>query len=486
MQTIPDDSRRDGRQIQNFWTETCYEGIIVKRIGDGREGCHLVKSNVPDVEYWRAVIDVADLGVWDYDLATGEKTYSEKWREIRGLTGDQALHSSDEDWLNTLHPDDVPTARRITRMINAGTAKKISYEYRERNASGGWTWYMCRGRAVQFDQDGRATRFVGIDTDVSTIRLLEADRLAAAQQLEIAVAIAEIGVWKFNIADETLIWDKRMRKIWGVPDLSYPLPRDFWEGSIHPDDSARVLADTKIGQDRKQPYDLDYRIVRQNGEVRYVRTRVTYTAEGPDGPCFIGADRDVTEDVRKADDLLTATKIAQDRLAQLLVSQRELEYLTGHDPLTGIKNRRAFEAHAAELTPDGVASKGLGVMVIDVDNLKEINDSWGHAVGDAVLKGVANVIRSELGSVGIVARLGGDEFVALLSKSRSAEALGKLAEGIVAKVGIPFHDGIPPPSISVGVSNSFDQARTVQDLIRSADRALYQAKNAGRSRVAFA
>ena len=255
---------------------------------------------------------------------------------------------------------------------------------------------------------------------------------------------------------------------------------------MHPDDSARVLAASKTGQDLKQPYDLDYRIVRRNGDVRHIRSRVTYTAEGPDGPCFIGADRDVTDDVQKAEDLLTATKIAQDRLAQLLVSQRELEYLTGHDPLTGIKNRRAFEAHAAELAPEGVASKGLAVMVIDVDNLKVINDSWGHAVGDAVLKDVANVIRSELGSIGIVARLGGDEFVALLSNSPSAEALGKLAETIVAKVGTAFRDGIPPPSISVGVSNSFDQARTVQDLVRIADRALYQAKNSGRSRVSFA
>ena len=445
-----------------------------------------MKSNDPDVEYWRAVIDAADLGVWDYDLETGEKTYSQKWREIRGLLPNEVMHFSDEDWLNTLHADDVATARRFTNMINAGTAKKISYEYRERNASGGYTWYMCRGRAVQFDQTGRATRFVGIDTDVSTMKILEADRLAAAQQLEIAVAIAEIGVWKFNIGDETLIWDRRVRKIYGVPDLSCPLPLDFWAGSLHPDDSARVLAASRTGQNLKQPYDLDYRIVRRNGDVRHVRTRVTYTAEGPDGPCFIGADRDVTDDVQKAEDLLTATKIAQDRLAQLLVSQRELEYLTGHDPLTGIKNRRAFEAHAAELAPEGVASKGLAVMVIDVDNLKVINDSWGHAVGDAVLKNVANVIRSELGSLGIVARLGGDEFVALLSNSPSAEALGKLAETIVAKVGKPFRDGIPPPSISVGVSHSFEQARTVQVLVRIADRALYQAKNAGRSRVSFA
>ncbi|MBC7737737.1 MAG: diguanylate cyclase [Candidatus Saccharibacteria bacterium] len=445
-----------------------------------------MKSNDPDVEYWRAVIDAADLGVWDYDLETGEKTYSDKWREIRGLKEDEVTQLSDEDWLNTLHPDDVATARRFTTMINEGTANKISYEYRERNASGGYTWYMCRGRGVQFDQAGRATRFVGIDTDVSTMKMLEADRLAAAQQLEIALTIAEIGVWKYNIGDETAVWDRRVRKIYGLPEVSSPLPLDFWDRSLHPDDSARVLAASKIGQDLKQPYDLDYRIVRQNGEVRYVRSRVTFTDEGPDGPCFIGADWDVTDDVKKADDLSTATKIAQDRLAQLLVSQRELEYLNGHDSLTGINNRRAFEAHAAKLAPDGVASKGLGVMVIDVDNLKVINDSWGHAFGDAVLKDVANVIRAELGSVGIVARTGGDEFVALVSKSPSPQALGEMAETIVAKVRLLLSDGVPPRSISVGVSNSFEQARTVQDLIRLADRALYQSKNAGRSRVSFA
>ncbi len=445
-----------------------------------------MKSKLPDIEYWRAVIEAADLGVWDYDLESGEKTYSDKWHEIRSLDRDQPLAPSDEAWLNTLHPDDVETARRFTDMINAGTAKTVAFEYREKNLLGGWTWFMCRGRAVQFDQFGRAIRFVGIDTDVTAMKALEADRVAAAQQLEMAVGVAEIGIWNFTIATQTVSWDRRLRAIYGVPNDLDPLPRDIWEQFVHHDDSRRVVAETVAGQATKQPYNLEYRIVRKGGEVRHIRSRVAFSPNGINGPCFIGVNWDVTDDVRKTDDLVAATQIAQERLAQLLVAQKELEYLTGHDPLTGIMNRRAFEAHIAELERAGKASTNLGAMVIDVDNLKAINDRWGHDVGDTVLKCVANVLKAELGGIGMVARLGGDEFVAILSKADSPQVLAERADAVRMKLCKPSFEGGPPPSVSIGVASSFAQPQSVHYLIRLADKALYEAKSSGRARVAFA
>lgn len=444
-----------------------------------------MKATLPDTEYWRAVIEAADLGIWDYNLETGARTYSDKWRDLRGLCHDEVLLTSDEAWLAMLHPDDVATARVFTDMINAGTAKTVAFEYRERNLQGGWTWFMCRGRAVQFDQSGLATRFVGIDTDVTAMKAMEADRAAAAQQLEIAVTIAEIGIWQFDIAKNNIRWDSRLRRIYGVPEDLDPLPRDIWEQSIHPEDRARVMSDTKAGGDSKQPYELQYRIIRKTGEMRHLRSRVAYLADGGDGPCFLGVNWDVTDDVHKADELLSATQIAQQRLAQLLAAQQELEYLSGHDHMTGLLNRRAFDSHMAKLAPDGMVTTSLGALVIDVDNLKEINDQWGHDVGDTVLKGIANVLLAEMGHVGVVARLGGDEFIAVLSKVASPQAMVQLAEAVVAKVGVAAFTGGPMPSVSIGVSSAFGQRQSLQTLIRNADRALYRAKGSGRSRVVF-
>lgn len=444
-----------------------------------------MKANLLDFEYWRAVIDAADLGVWDYDLVSGVSTYSQKWRDIRGLSPDQPLPASDEEWLSLLHPDDVATARHFSDMITAGTAKTVAYEYRERNPKGGWTWIMCRGRAVGFDQSGRATRFVGIDTDVTAMKALEADRAAAAQQLEIAVGIAEIGVWKLNLATDTITWDDRLRKIYGLSP-GEPLPRDIWERALHPDDYDKVMARTKLGSEAMKPYNLEYRILRNDGDIRHIRSRVAFAAEGTDGPCFIGVNWDVTDDVRRAEDLVAANQTAQDRLAQLMVVQRELEYLTYHDPLTGLMNRRALDAQADELAPDGQARLGLAVLVIDVDNMKEINDTLGHAAGDSALKHVADGLMSELGPLGIVARQGGDEFVALLSKITSPQELAEAAEAVLARVGAAAVGDGPTPSVSIGASHSLLQARTVSALIREADRALYQAKGSGRARVIFA
>ena len=125
-------------------------------------------------------------------------------------------------------------------------------------------------------------------------------------------------------------------------------------------------------------------------------------------------------------------------------------------------------------------------MVIDVDNLKVVNDRWGHEAGDVILKWVAQVLKSELGQLGIVARTGGDEFVALLPNAGSENELGQKAEAVAARVCARRHEGGPLPSVSIGVSNSLLIPQTIPALLRSADQALYRAKDAGRSRVVFA
>lgn len=443
-------------------------------------------SNLPDIEYWRGVIEAADLGVWDYDLEKAEKSYSAKWREIRGLRLDEAVTATDQEWLAMLHPDDVVTAAYYTDLINAGTAKTVAFEYREKNATGGWTWFMCRGRAVHFDQFGRATRFVGIDTDITAMKSIEAERIVAARQLENAVALAEIGIWRYDVISQSISWDRRMCKIYGIPDALAPLPRDIWEHFLHPDEAARVLAETEAGLLQKQQYGLNYRIVRNDGEVRHIRSHVSYLSDGIDGPSFIGVNWDVTQDIRRAEELEAVNRVAEERLAQFLVAQRELEHLTRHDPLTEVMNRRAFDSQVAALSPDGRPSFGLGVMVIDVDNLKVVNDRWGHEAGDVILKWVAQVLKSELGQLGIVARTGGDEFVALLPNAGSENELGQKAEAVAARVCARRHEGGPLPSVSIGVSNSLLIPQTIPALLRSADQALYRAKDAGRSRVVFA
>ncbi|MDA3625733.1 diguanylate cyclase [Saccharopolyspora sp. WRP15-2] len=148
------------------------------------------------------------------------------------------------------------------------------------------------------------------------------------------------------------------------------------------------------------------------------------------------------------------------------------------DPLTGLLNRRGVENRAS--AADQISVRWL--MVMDVDNLKEINDAAGHIAGDAVLRELAQLLRRECRSDDLVCRWAGDEFVVLLADRTDGP---ELAERIRAAVGT--HDWTPqlgsggrPPTISVGVAVG---ATSFASLFVAADRALYRAKHAGRNRV---
>ncbi|MEV6633103.1 GGDEF domain-containing protein [Actinoplanes sp. NPDC051470] len=167
----------------------------------------------------------------------------------------------------------------------------------------------------------------------------------------------------------------------------------------------------------------------------------------------------------------------RDRADQL---RRKLEDQAFADPLTGLANRRAFD--------DALAAAGrsapLAVITIDLDHFKGINDTYGHAAGDAALQLVAGAMREVASPDDVVARFGGDEFVMLLRGDQPAalRAVTRLQE-IVAQ-DTTLRSG--PPGLSIGVAALPEHALDVEDLVRASDTALYSAKSGGRGRVAVA
>ena len=159
--------------------------------------------------------------------------------------------------------------------------------------------------------------------------------------------------------------------------------------------------------------------------------------------------------------------------------KKTTEYLTYeamHDGLTGVLNRNAYEllyrdtdlAHAA-------------LLIIDVDNFKHFNNTYGHDMGDRVLKRVAEVIQHSFRSVDLIYRYGGDEFVVIMTRANSSMkdlVLGKIEQA--NRILQDPHDGLPPISLSVGVAFC-DRKNPQGDLLKDADTALYRVKKAGRN-----
>lgn len=180
--------------------------------------------------------------------------------------------------------------------------------------------------------------------------------------------------------------------------------------------------------------------------------------------------------------------------AELHVTNRELYRLSRDDELTHLPNRRAFEeAYALAWRSAVRAGSAITVMMADVDRFKTINDSHGHAAGDATLVEVAAAIRGELRrGDDLVARFGGEEFVVMIA-GQDAASIARLAENIraaVARCRVPVQGetGLGAPvTISIGVATCTPSPQALRSvLIDAADHALYAAKNAGRDRVCFA
>lgn len=157
-----------------------------------------------------------------------------------------------------------------------------------------------------------------------------------------------------------------------------------------------------------------------------------------------------------------------------------LAHQASHDSLTGLPNRSYFEGRLSRSVRNATKhEEGLALLFIDSDRFKHINDSFGHAAGDAVLVSVANRVRAQLREDDLVARLGGDEFAVLLTPLQRVEDARRIAEKIAHSMNLPIRlpDGrVVVTSLSVGIAVFPDDGRTPAELLNAADAAMYQAK----------
>jgi len=176
-------------------------------------------------------------------------------------------------------------------------------------------------------------------------------------------------------------------------------------------------------------------------------------------------------------------------ISEQKASAARIEHLAYHDPLTGLPNRYALNAHLEQALADARRNpQGLALMFIDLDRFKSINDSLGHDVGDQLLITVARRIRESVRESDTVARLGGDEFVVVTKGlATGMEDAAHIAEKIIANLGQPLHlaGHVLYTTPSIGIALYPEDGATVQTLTKNADIAMYHAKESGRNGYRF-
>lgn len=280
-----------------------------------------------------------------------------------------------------------------------------------------------------------------------------------------ALNLARIGAWECELETERLIWTPGVYDIFGYP-LGNPLRRASIV-DLYVDESRRNMELARAEVIRTgRAVTLDTEIRTWRGESRWMRLSINAVGEGGRPTRIFGSKQDISVD-RQAMECL----------------RRQAET----DPLTGLANRTLFQARYREVVGDslnhGFAS---ALALIDLDGFKELNDTFGHAAGDACLCEVAERLRRAFNNAGLVARIGGDEFAIILHAPTNPARISCVLQHTVVMLSRPFFwNGLRlEVSASIGaalVCRSY--RRRITELFTEADIALYDAKAAGRNKV---
>jgi diguanylate cyclase (GGDEF)-like protein len=185
--------------------------------------------------------------------------------------------------------------------------------------------------------------------------------------------------------------------------------------------------------------------------------------------------------------ILTGAAVEASAALSRAYSHREAEARASTDALTGLPNRRYFDEFCALLARRRRSEDAIGILMVDIDKFKLLNDAHGHAVGDEVLRAVAGAIAGAVREDDVPARFGGEEFAVLLRNPHLEEAVevGERIRMAVASLDLSRY-GVQAASVSVGVAVATAPHQPIADIIEQADRALYDAKRRGRDRVVAA
>jgi diguanylate cyclase (GGDEF)-like protein/PAS domain S-box-containing protein len=297
----------------------------------------------------------------------------------------------------------------------------------------------------------------------------EAEDALAVSQERFAAAIrgANDGIWDWDMSTGAFFASPRFRALLGIPEDEECTTVDQWLARIAPSDMERVRFELDLHVRGLTPhFESEYQVLDPDGYPRWMDSR-GQALRREDGTPYrmAGSLTDITERKRQEEQLLSNAF---------------------YDDLTGLPNRALFMDRASfllsRLQRDG--GYAFGMLVLDIDRFKTVNDSLGHVAGDELLTEVSGRIRTVLHTGDTLSRLGGDEFGVLMDDLNETPEAAELAARILEVLSTPFDLGAHEvfASASIGIAKGLPTHSGAEDLFREADTAMYRAKEAGRGR----
>jgi len=273
-------------------------------------------------------------------------------------------------------------------------------------------------------------------------------------RLKIAVEAANIGIWDWYLQTNDCYYNENWAEMLGYKLEELEQKPHTWKNLVHPEDKAKITKKmNKYFQGLNDIYSSEHRLRTKSGEYIWVKDigKVVETDENGN--------------------VLRATGVHLN-IDSYKKRQQQIEFLSFHDELTGLYNRRYLQNEIKRL--NGSRMYPISVMVGDLDNLKEVNDSFGHGIGDQYLKKTANLLKEVLRSDDIIARTGGDEFVVLLLETNQFTA-----KKIVNRIKEEFEKYnrqkclLKDLSISLGITTAKSSKDNLNRAYENADKKMY-------------
>lgn len=394
--------------------------------------------------------------MWVADENRNLTFVSDRWFEMSGQQPDEIAN-----WAEAIMPEDREHV--VAHILAASNARQpVSIEYRSKCANGGYDWVLNLA-SPRYDASGAYAGYVGVLVDISERRAAEDARRAAEARLTSALEGTGVGVWEWDVASGSVWLSDTALAIQGFRRGDVETSVKDFPDYIHPDDFHSFRR--QLTKCLKGDIDLlqsENRLRRKDGGWVWVHERARVVERDGSGRALrmIGTRSDMTE-----------------RRAQ----EERIRWLATHDTLTGVLNRVSF----SERLQDAIAyaadsGSGLGVLMLDLDRFKAVNDQHGHDAGDAMLRVAADALGQLFPPPASVARFGGDEFAVLVPRISDPSALADMAERAVLAEIIGATDG-RTTTASVGGALYPDHGRDAAAIMKQADLALFRAKARGRA-----
>jgi len=400
---------------------------------------------------------LAPVGIFKTDPGGHYEYVNQRWRDISGL---HAADISGDSWQQTIVSDDKEQVSE-TWQHAIHTQTPFSCQFRFQHQNGPIRWVI--GRAMpEYNIENQLIGYVGTVTDITGIKRHEEHLRQAAAVFEttregVIITDANLRIQRVNRAFCEVTGYSSLEVLGQTPTLlrSGRHPSNFYQS---------MWADIKqTGHWQGEIWNR-----RKNGEIYPELLSIsTVKNQRAEITNYVGVFADITK---------------------LKDSEKELEFLAHHDPLTKLPNRMLFMSrlqHAIDSAiRNQIATCSLAILMLDLDRFKDVNDSFGHIAGDELLQLVAERLRSRLRATDTICRQGGDEFVVLLENISHAEDAARIAESIINGLNGAWqlstgHD--VRIGVSIGIALFPEHGRAGAELVQHADTALYQAKGDGRN-----